>query len=194
MAEQPSGTPPPRVINDAAQSGRSITLNGRTVLGGNSGRNDLFFPIWDNFYNLYQTTNADTKGIVGHYSFDPFPNPANGSTGSDGLSGLGFGGGKGGRGGNGGNGSYTYFRMMNYKIPGARIGPSTGSRRDGNGDGDFSEGMGFAVGEPVLTGAGGGGGGAGGMGGNGFSLDKELGVTGTDEQGDTNGCVIIVVG
>jgi len=40
----------------------------------------------------------------------------------------------------------------------------------------------------------GGGGGGGGNGAPGFSLDTAEGTTGLDAQGDTNGCVIIVVG
>ena len=103
-----------------------------------------------------------------------------GRDGATGTNGSGFGAGKGGKPGSGGEGilndwsdwtntSY-YARWNNARYP-TMI--------------DLSR---------KYTGASGGGGGGGGNGAPGFSLDAAEGTTGLDALGDTNGCVIIVVG
>jgi hypothetical protein len=96
LAEQPSGRPPPRVIEDDAQPGSQG--GPRNGAGGSNSSNNFFFPYWDGFYLLNQTKSA--SAVLG--------GSMNGQPGLPGKT-IGFGGGEGGEGGLGGLGLQSLF-------------------------------------------------------------------------------------
>ena len=137
--------------------------------------------------NVY-TTNLDARLNI----FKQYMSTGGHVTGRDGAAGTngsGFGAGKGGKPGGGGEGVLIDWYDVDNSYYRAKF-QAYQSRIDD---------VWVLLAIPIdlfrtCTGASGGGGGGGGNGAPGFSLDAAEGTTGLDAQGDSNGCVIIVVG
>jgi hypothetical protein len=121
--------------------------------------------------NLFQTTLYGGDIQIKQLLYENSAN-TNGTNGAAGVNGRGFGAGGGGGGGRAGAGVIETWHYSDDQLV------------NNDGDGEFRG----------YDGAAGGGGGGGGNGAPGFSLDAAERTTGLDAFGDTNGCVIIVVG